>query len=290
VPDPRRARRPPRRRKRFGQHFLAPAWAHKVVEAIAPAPGDVFLEIGAGQGALTLPLAATGCPVLAVEIDRDLIRALAPRVPPQVTLVSGNFLEMDVLPFLTGLEPQRPAHAAELPRPPRRFRLVGNLPYNLSSPILFRLTEMQRRDRLFADATIMLQREVADRLTARPGTKAYGALTILMQQSAQAAILLNLPPGAFKPAPKVRSSLVRLTFGEPAARVADEAAFERLVLALFSQRRKTLANALKRYDPTAPAVLALAGLDGRRRPETLQVIEIARLAELFATVRRPPVL
>lgn len=283
-------RRPPRRRKRFGQHFLAPAWAQKVVQAIAPAPGDVFLEIGAGHGALTLPLAASGCPILAVEIDRDLVRSLAPRVPPHVTLLSGDFLEMDVLPFLTGLEPQQPAQAVDVPRPPRRFRVVGNLPYNRSSPILFRLLELQRRDRLFTDATLMLQREVGDRLAARPGTKAYGALTVFVQQAARASTLLKLPPGAFKPAPRVTSSLVRLTFGEPAARVADEAAFERLVLALFSQRRKTLANALRRYDPTAPAVLALSGLDGRRRPETLQVTEIARLAELFAAVRRAPVL
>jgi 16S rRNA (adenine1518-N6/adenine1519-N6)-dimethyltransferase len=285
-----RHRRGPRRRKRFGQHFLGAAWAQKVVEAIAPAPGDVFLEIGAGRGALTLPLAASGCPILAVEIDRDLVRAVAPRLPPHVTLLSGDFLHMDVLPFLTGLEPQRPPEAArELPVT-RRFRVVGNLPYNLSSPILLRLVELQRRDRPFTDATLMLQREVGDRLAAHPGTKAYGALTVFMHQAARATTVLTLPPGAFTPRPRVRSSLVRLTFGEPAARVSDEAAFERLVRALFSARRKTLANALRQYDPTGPVVLALSGLDGRRRPETLQVTEMARLAELFAAARRPPVL
>jgi 16S rRNA (adenine1518-N6/adenine1519-N6)-dimethyltransferase len=98
-----------RPRKRFGQHFLAPAWAEKVVAAISPCPGDVFLEIGPGTGALTLPLAATGAPVLAVEIDRDLVAALARRVPPNVTIMSGDILQTDVLPFLSGLEPQRPA-------------------------------------------------------------------------------------------------------------------------------------------------------------------------------------
>ena len=279
----------PRRRKRFGQHFLSPAWTQKVIAAIAPAPGDVFLEIGPGRGALTLPLAATGVPILAVEIDRDLVAALAPRVPPNVTLLIGDFLKTDVMPFLSGLEPQRPPGAAPN-QPARRFRVAGNVPYNLSTPIIFRLIDLQRRHRLFTDATIMLQREVADRLLARPGTKAYGVLSVSAQMHTRITRLLDLPPGAFRPAPKVRSSVVRLEFGPPAARVSDEALFDRLLRALFSARRKTLANALKQFDPTAPAVLALAKLDGRRRPETLQVTEIARLAELFASVRRPPVL
>src|SRR6185312_15796927 len=127
-----------RPRKRFAQHFLAPAWARRVVDAIERQPGDVFLEIGPGKGALTLPLAATGSPILAVEIDRDLVAALAPRVPPNVTLASGDALTMDVIPFLTGLEPQRPADRPSGPGPARRFRIVGNLPYNLTTPILFR--------------------------------------------------------------------------------------------------------------------------------------------------------
>src|SRR5689334_1102681 len=124
----------PRPRKRFGQHFLAAEWAQKVVRAIDPQPGDIFLEIGPGTGALTLPLAAAGLPLLAVEIDRDLASSLAGRVPPNVTLMTADFMETDVVPFLTGLEPQRPA--TERPtHEGRRFRAVGNLPYNLSSPI-----------------------------------------------------------------------------------------------------------------------------------------------------------
>lgn len=278
-----------RPRKRFGQHFLAPTWTRKVLAAVAPAPGDVFLEIGAGRGALTLPLAAAGVPVLAIEIDRDLVAALAPRVPPNVTLLTGDFLQTDVVPFLTGLEPQRPPGAAAQ-SPARRFRVAGNVPYNLSTPIIFRLIDLQRRHALFSDATIMLQREVADRLVARAGTKAYGVLSISAQMHTRISRLLDLPPGAFSPPPKVRSSVVRLEFGPPAVRVSDEALFDRLLRALFSARRKTLANALKQFDRTAPAVLALAELDGRRRPETLQVTEIARLAELFASIRRPAVL
>lgn len=279
-----------RPRKRYGQHFLAPTWARKVVDAIAPLDSDVFLEIGPGRGALTLPLAERGVPVLALEIDRDLVAELSNHVPPHVTLLSGDVLTTNVMSFLSGLQPRRPPGVAPAVAAPRRFRVAGNLPYNVATPILFRLIEMHRHEPFFFDATVMLQKEVADRMVAKPGRKDYGALSIFSQLHARIDRLLDLPPGAFTPRPKVRSSLVRLTFGPPAARILDEALFDRLVKALFSQRRKTLQNAVKRFDPTGVAVLALSGIDGQRRPETLQVQEIARLAELFATVKRPPVL
>jgi 16S rRNA (adenine1518-N6/adenine1519-N6)-dimethyltransferase len=277
-------------RKRFSQHFLAASWAQKVVTAIHAAAGDVFVEIGPGTGALTLPLAATGAPILAVEIDWDLSRALAATVPSNVTVFTGDFLTADVVPLLTGLQPQRPPDAADQPPARRRFRIIGNLPYHLSSPMIAHLVRLHRQTGLFADATLMLQREVADRLVARPGTREYGSLSVLVQMHTQSARLLDLPPGAFTPPPKVRSTVIRLTFGPPAARLTDEPAFERLVKALFSQRRKTLLNALKRFDPAGEAILAISGLDGRRRPETLQVTEIAGLAELFASAKRGPVL
>ena len=280
----------PPRRRRFGQHFLAPAWARQVVAAIDPAPGDVFLEIGTGTGALTLPLAEHGAPILAVEVDRDLVAGLLERGPPHVTVIAGDVLETDVLAFLSGLEPQRPPGTPAGERPHRRARVVGNLPYYIASPILFRLIELHRRHQFFEDATVMLQREVADRLVARPGTKDYGVLTVMLALHARIARVLDLPPGAFSPPPKVRSSVVRLTFGPPAVRVRDEALFERMVKALFGQRRKTLNNALKAFDPTAPAVLALAEIDPGRRPETLTVEELARLADLFASVRQAPML
>ncbi len=285
-PRPGQARRRPR--KRFGQHFLSAGWARKVVDAIGPEPGDVFLEIGPGTGALTLPLAATGVPILAVDIDRDLVGALSEAVPPHVTLLAADVLQVDVVAYLSGMAPQRPP-ASGAPGT-LRYRVVGNLPYNVATPIMLRLIDISREQRFFADATLMVQREVADRLVARPGTKAYGALTILAAVHTRITKLLDLPPGAFSPPPKVRSSVIRLTFGPPAVRIADEALFHRLVRALFSARRKTLSNALKRFDPLAPAILALSGLDGRRRPETLQVTEIARLVELFASARRPAVL
>ena len=276
-------------RKRFGQHFLAPAWAQKVVDAIAPAAGDIFLEIGPGTGALTLPLAAAKVTILGVEIDRDLAADLAMRSPAHVTIVTGDFLHADVIPFLAGLEPQRTPAAHDVHRP-RRFRVVGNVPYNVSSPIIFRVIELQRQHQLFTDATIMVQREVADRLVARPGRKEYGVLSVSAQMHTRITKLLDLPPGAFRPAPIVRSSVIRLAFGPPAARVPDDLLFDRMVRTLFSARRKTLSNAVKRLDPKGPDALALSGLDGRRRPETLQVTELARLADCLSIVRRPPVL
>lgn len=279
-----------RPRKRFGQHFLEPNWARKVVAAVAPAPGDVFLEIGPGAGALTLPLAASGAPILGVEIDRDLAADLARRAPANVTIVTSNVLKADVLPYLSGLEPQRIASADRADRPARRFRVVGNLPYNLSTPILFRLIEWHQAHALFADATVMVQREVADRLVASPGTKAYGVLTILLGLHARITRLLDLPPGAFRPAPKVRSSVVRVEFRPPVVRVADPELFERVVTRIFAQRRKTLANTLKGLVPDPAAVLAAAGIDARRRPETLDLAEIAALVDQVAGTARRPVL
>ena len=275
-----------RPRKRFGQHFLAPSWAAKVVEAIRPARGDAFLEIGPGTGAITLPLAATGLPILAIEIDRDLASELAAKAPPNVTILAADMLKADVLPLLSGLTPQGPPDAPGVAAPEHRLRVVGNLPYYATSPILSRLVELHRAHGLIHDATVMMQKEVADRLVARPGTRDYGVLTVMLSVHARVSRILELPPGAFTPPPKVRSTLVKLEFTSPAVRIPDERLFEKLVKALFSQRRKTLLNALKAFDRSAAAILVSANLDGRRRPETLQIEEIARVAELLAAARR----
>ncbi|MEO8071268.1 MAG: 16S rRNA (adenine(1518)-N(6)/adenine(1519)-N(6))-dimethyltransferase RsmA [Acidobacteriota bacterium] len=269
---------PHSRRKRLGQHFLVPRWADRVVAAIAPQPGDVFLEIGPGEGALTLP------------IDRGLVETLARRAPPNVTVMSADVLEIDAVALLGGLGPQQPLRPGAAPPPPRRVRVVGNLPYAIVSPILFRLLEIHRRHGIIADATIMVQREVADRMTARPRSKNYGVLTITLALHTKITGLLQLPPGAFLPPPKVHSSVVRLEFGPPRVWVPDEPLFERMVKAMFSHRRKTLANGLKSFHPAAAAVLERAGIDGRRRPETLELSEIARLSELFSSADRLPVL
>jgi 16S rRNA (adenine1518-N6/adenine1519-N6)-dimethyltransferase len=288
-PRPRSAAPRHQQRKRFGQHFLSPSWAAKVVAAIAPEPGDVFLEIGPGTGAITIPLAATGAPILAVEIDRDLARDLAGRSPSNVTILTGDVLKTDVIPLLSGLTPSLPPGTERGLPVARRLRVVGNLPYNMTSPILFRLVELYRRHGVPADATVMVQREVADRIAARPGTRDYGVLTVTLAVRARVTRLLELPPGAFTPPPQVKSTLIRLAFDQQTIRLPDEQLFEDVVKALFGQRRKTAANALKAFDRTAPAVLAIAGIDGRRRPETLTLEEIARIALLIARARQPDV-
>jgi 16S rRNA (adenine1518-N6/adenine1519-N6)-dimethyltransferase len=263
-----------RTRKRFGQHFLEPVWADKVVAAIAPNADDVFLEIGPGPGILTLRLAPHVARLIAIEIDRDLIAALTPRLPSNVSIVTGDVLEIDL--------------DAALPRSDTPIRIVGNLPYNISSPILFRLLDLESRRRI-ADATLMLQREVADRIVAKPGTAEFGVLSVLVQWGADVTRVLAIPPGAFRPPPDVRSALLRLTFRPPPFELKDDALFERMVRSMFTQRRKTLANALGPFAGEIGALparaLAAAGIDPRRRPETLEVIEIARLADIFAAAK-----
>ena len=255
-------------RKRFGQHFLEPAWVEKVVREIDPRPDDHFIEIGPGGGALTRPLAARARAVVAYEIDRDLAAALRDARIGNLTVVDGDFLDRAVGPAVA--------------EPPHRVRVAGNLPYNVASPILFKLADMYAAGLQIADATVMLQREVADRLAAKPGTAEYGVLSVLMQHVADVELLLKLPAGAFRPAPKVLSALVRLRFHAPDPPVGDANVFVAVVQAVFTRRRKTLANALLAYEPLARAsaaeILAAARLDGRRRPETLTVAEFARLA------------
>jgi 16S rRNA (adenine1518-N6/adenine1519-N6)-dimethyltransferase len=256
-------------RKRFGQHFLEPAWVVKVVDAIAPKPGDRFFEIGPGRGALTAPLTARAAHVTAFEIDRDLAAALRRTAPPNLEIVEGDFLESQA--------------AFEAPAGP--IRVAGNLPYNVASPILFKLIELYDAGVQLTDATLMLQREVADRLLARPRTKEYGVLSVLVCLSADVERPLSLPPGAFRPMPKVKSSLVRLRFRPPAPNPLDRAAFVALVRAVFRQRRKTLENAVLPHWPGTRAslgrVLAAAGFDHQRRPETLEIAEFVRLSDVL---------
>ena len=260
-----------RAKKRFGQHFLQPVWADKLVAAIDPQPADRFLEIGAGPGALTLRLAARVAHLTAIELDREMVEALAPRLPPNVTLVEADFLEYDLAALVGG----------------GRIRVAGNLPYNVSSPILFRLLRTHRASGGLIDATIMVQLEVAERIAARPGSKDYGVLSILIQLHADVVPLLTLPPGAFRPAPKVRSAVLRLRFRPPAIALADEPEFEAMVRSMFTQRRKTLQNALRTYAEGRGAAsgdaLRWAGVDPGRRAETLQLAELSRLADFFAS-------
>jgi 16S rRNA (adenine1518-N6/adenine1519-N6)-dimethyltransferase len=263
-----RTNRLPRARKRFGQHFLEPTWVLKLVDAVSPAATDVFLEIGPGRAALTKVLAPRVARVVAVEIDRDLAALLPARVPATVRVVEGDFLDVDLQELLR----------AE----PHPVRVIGNLPYNVSSPILFKLLHAADEGRRFRDATLMLQKEVADRLIARPGTSDYGSLAIQVALLADVERLLTLPPGAFRPPPKVTSAVVRLTFRPRLADVGDPAVFERIVRGAFLQRRKTLLNALRpvadAMGQSAPELIERAGVDPGKRPEALTVLEMARLS------------
>jgi len=263
------ARAFPRARKRFGQHFLEPAWVARLIAAVAPTSNETFIEIGPGRGALTAPLAERAGKVIAVELDRDLAATLAPRVPQNVRLVQANFLDVDLPQLLQGEHPP--------------VRVVGNLPYNVASPILFRLLDTADEGRLLRDATLMVQREVADRIVAAPGGRDYGAMSIQVQLVADVERVLSLPPGAFRPPPKVHSAVVQLRFRRPRADVGSREVFERVVRGLFLQRRKTLANALKpvaaSFGHSSLDVLQKSGLDGGRRPETLSLEDIARLSQ-----------
>jgi len=274
-----------RARKRFGQHFLEPAWVAKLVAAIAPSPRDQMIEIGPGRAALTEPLAARVERLVAVEVDRDLAAALIARQIPNVTVVTADVLDLDL-----GELAQRELGAS----PQQQVRVVGNLPYNISSPILFRLLDVAARTGALSDAMLMLQKEVADRLAASPGTGDYGVLTVLTALGADVTRVLNLPPGAFRPMPKVHSAVFRLAFRPPTVPVRDQKLLVDLVRSVFTQRRKMLGNALADFAAArgsdAKAALEQSGIDARRRPETLQLIEFARLAARFDRGESPPVL
>jgi len=186
-----------------------------------------------------------------------------------VRLVQGDFLDIDVQDLI---QAER-----------RPIRVVGNLPYNVASPILFRLLDEAREGTVLSDASLMLQREVADRLLAGPGEADYGAMSIQVQLMADVERVLNLPPGAFRPPPKVHSTVVRLSFRPPRVDVGRQPVFERVVRGVFMQRRKTLANALKpvaaSFGQSASEILQKARLDGGRRPETLSLEDVARLSQ-----------
>jgi 16S rRNA (adenine1518-N6/adenine1519-N6)-dimethyltransferase len=255
------ARLPPHRaRKRFGQNFLVdPAIVRRIVAAIDPRPGDRLIEIGPGLAALTDTLLAHVGRLEVVEIDRDLAARLAQRHPPErLALHVTDALAFDFAARGPGL------------------RIVGNLPYNISSPLLFRLLEQAAAIR---DIHVMLQREVVDRMIAAPGTSAYGRLTVMLGYRFRIERLFRVPPGAFRPQPKVESAFARLCPLDPLPhRAIDHDTFRRIVAAAFAQRRKTLRNALAGIADEAQ--MRAAGIDPRTRGETLPVAKYVELANL----------
>lgn len=269
------------RRQALGQHVLVDAaMAERIVDAVGATPRDLVCEIGAGPGALTGLLAARAGRVVALEIDEALHAGLAARTRQWPTLDLRR-ADARTFPYET--------LAALRPSPAGRVLVVGNLPYSASKPILHRLFEAREG---IQSLTLMLQREVAERLVAAPGGKAYGALSVLWQVWADLALLWLVPPTAFRPPPAVESAVIRATF-RPASRVpiGDAAAFARVVKAAFAHRRKTLANALRGAllglsREAVEAALEAAGIAGGRRAESLSLPEFARLAQ-FLGARAP---
>lgn len=258
---------PHRARKRFGQNFLTDAaLVQRIVGAIAPRPDDCVVEIGPGQGALTGPLRALLPELHVVEIDRDLAAALRERGDPGLHVIEQDALTLSLAEHFPGRDD---------------LRVVGNLPYNISTPLLFHLLSQRSHIR---DMHFLLQREVVDRMAAAPGTGTYGRLSVMLQYHCDVEPLFVVPPEAFRPRPQVFSRVVRLRLREPEVVVQDAALLERLVKTAFGMRRKTLRNALRKL--ADEETIVTAGLQPGVRPEQVSVPEWVRLANV-ATARGP---
>ncbi len=246
-------------KKRLGQHFLTDRhYIDRIIKAIAPKVGELMVEIGPGPGAITEPLIGALGHLQVVEIDRELATALRERFDEtQITVHDSDALEFD------------------FGRIGARFRIAGNLPYNISTPLLFHLADYAGH---IIDATFMLQKEVVDRMVAAPDTEAYGRLSVMLQYRFAMKRLFDVPPGAFYPPPKVDSAIVRmvpLPADRPRAR--NDKRLAEIVTAGFGQRRKTLSNTLKPFMPAA--AIEAQGIDPKRRAETLSLAEFMRLAD-----------
>ncbi len=249
-------------RRRFGQNFLTDGnTIARILTAIAPAAADHIVEIGPGQGALTAPLLDSGCQLSVVEIDRDLAAQLRLRFAAAATfrLIEGDALKLD--------------YATLQPAP---LRIVGNLPYNISTPLLFHIL---RSRALVRDMHFMLQKEVVDRMVATPGGRDYGRLSVAIALRCRCTRLLSVPPGAFVPAPKVDSAVVRLEpfQSDESAPAWQPAQLDRVLLAAFSARRKTLRNALKSVIDAD--TLCRLDIDPTLRPEQIHPAQFAAIAE-----------
>ncbi len=253
-------------KKHLGQHFLHERGIiNQIVQAVDPQPGDRLVEIGPGQGAITFPLLDRHGELTVIEFDRDLIFPLteAARAHGTLEVIHRDVLAVDFT-ALTGGEGQ--------------IRLVGNLPYNLSSPILFHALEHAAAIR---DMHFMLQKEVVDRMAAGPGSKVYGRLGVMLQAYCHVTALFDVPPGAFRPPPKVDSAVVRLVPRAPGTiGIVDADKFAAVVRDAFGQRRKTLRNALSKL--CDGAAIEAAGIRPDARAEQIEVADFVRLANHLA--------
>jgi 16S rRNA (adenine1518-N6/adenine1519-N6)-dimethyltransferase len=263
-----------RPRKRYGQHFLHdPAIIARIVAGLAPQPDDILVEIGPGLGALTLPLLAAHEEVFAVEIDRSVIPELERRAAGQgkLHLIEADALRVDFHRFRSA---------------GKRLRLVGNLPYNISTPLLFHVLEQAE---FIHDMHFMLQKEVVERMVATPGGRDYGRLTVMLAYRCRVEALFRIGRGAFTPPPQVESAMVRMVpHRRPPFAAGNPGLFKKLVRHAFAQRRKTVKNALKGC--ADEAVLRQAGIDPLGRPEQVSPAEFGALAEVLSRTaeNRPP--
>ncbi|MEO8673590.1 MAG: 16S rRNA (adenine(1518)-N(6)/adenine(1519)-N(6))-dimethyltransferase RsmA [Tahibacter sp.] len=252
-------------KKRFGQHFLHDAGiVRRIVQAVAPKPGDVLVEIGPGEGAITLPLLREHGSITVIELDRDLIPRIQASAEAlgKLTVIQADVLTVD-FSALAGA---------------RKLRVVGNLPYNISTPILFHCIE---HSDAIADMHFMLQKEVVERMAAPPGSKVYGRLSVMLQLSCRVDPLFGVPPGSFTPPPKVDSAVVRLTpLPLQERHDADPALLASIVRHAFGQRRKTLSNAL--HDVATVEQIQAAGINPRDRAEQLAPMRFVDLAKIVA--------
>jgi len=254
-----------RARKRFGQHFLHDRQVvQRILDAFNPQPGEIVVEIGPGLGALTRPLLERIAHLHVVEFDRDLVARLRDAFPPErLTIHEADALKFDFYRLV-------PAGG--------RLRVIGNLPYNISTPLLFHLLDQQA---VIQDMLFMLQKEVVERMAARPGGKDYGRLSVMLQSRLRVEKLFDVRPGAFTPPPRVDSSIVRLVPPPvPPVAIASPPDFARCVQAAFAHRRKTLRNNLKGL--IASERIAACGIDPDRRAETLSLEEFAALANTLS--------
>ena len=257
---------PARPKKSFGQHFLHERrYIDRIVSVIAPRAEDFLVEIGPGEGALTFPLLAAAGKLTAIELDTDLIPNLQAKAASvgELSIVHADVLKVDFTAMA-----QRAGVA--------RLRIAGNLPYYISSPILFHCVDHAAA---IADMHFMLQKEVVDRMAAEPGSKVYGRLSVMLQLACRVEPLFDVPPGAFRPPPKVDSSVVRLApLPADARHDADPARLHAVVKAAFAQRRKTLGNALRQL-MDADAIRS-AGIDPKARAEVLAPMDFVALAKV----------
>lgn len=248
-------------RKRFGQNFLHDQQViDRIIASIAPQPDDLLLEIGPGRAALTRPLIDSGAELHVLEIDRDLVALLEKKFAQvnNITIHSGDALRADFAE-ITGNRP---------------FRLIGNLPYNISTPLIFHLL---RWHALVIDMHFMLQKEVVQRMASAPGSKAYGRLSVMTQFRCKVTPLFDVQPESFTPAPRVCSGIVRLQpLRTPPFEVGSDNSLEQVVAAAFSQRRKTLRNSLR--DLFSAEQILATGIDPGQRAEQLSLSQFAALA------------